>query len=452
MRNILIVALAVVGLLLCGGPSTVWAVVNDVKIVHDYGGGGAGRVVSSPPGIDCVTGTPVKGTLAATAATGCEHSFAVGVSVTLTVEPDATSVFTWGGACSGQGSCTFTTAIRQSTDPRGPALVHVKFTRTELKVNHGGGQVVSSPAGILCSDKSKSVCEHAFSRGQSVTLTSSAPEHHSFQGWDGACTGSGPCTVTMDDAKRVTAMFVSSKKTLRVTGVGRGKVTGTEFECTIHGHEATGTCGHDYTATTTVVLSAIVTPPSRFTGWSGDCSGTGTCTVEVSMTRNVFAKFEPASLQVRLTGGGSGRVSHGGIDCTQAAPRNCLKEYEAPGAVALSAHAQPGSRFVGWSGACSGTGECSVEVGGEKQVSAKFERLLKMTVTVTGSGQVQASPSGTSCGVNCFEFDAGTPVTLTATGTSGNRLIRWTGGGCSGSGPCSLTITEHKTVNAVFGR
>ena len=40
-----------------------------------------------------------------------------------------------------------------------------------------------------------------------------------------------------------------------------------------------------------LTLSATPDAGSIFTGWSGDCAGTGTCVVTMSASRNVTATF-----------------------------------------------------------------------------------------------------------------------------------------------------------------
>ena len=70
----------------------------------------------------------------------------------------------------------------------------------------GGGEVTSSPAGIDCST-TPSTCMHQFAYGTSVTLTVASAARSSFDGWSGACTGTGTCSVTMSLDKAVTATF-----------------------------------------------------------------------------------------------------------------------------------------------------------------------------------------------------------------------------------------------------
>jgi len=68
----------------------------------------------------------------------------------------------------------------------------------------GTGTVVSSPAGINCGTD----CSESFTENTPVTLTASPASGSSFDGWNGACSGTESCSVTMDAAKSVIARFV----------------------------------------------------------------------------------------------------------------------------------------------------------------------------------------------------------------------------------------------------
>jgi hypothetical protein len=47
-------------------------------------------------------------------------------------------------------------------------------------------------------------------KGQSITLAAQPGRDFVFSGWGGACSGAGPCTVTMDADKAVSATFTST--------------------------------------------------------------------------------------------------------------------------------------------------------------------------------------------------------------------------------------------------
>jgi hypothetical protein len=77
---------------------------------------------------------------------------------------------------------------------------------------------------------------------------------------------------------------------------------------------------------------------------------------------------------------------------------------------------------------------------------------LTVVRTGTGAGTVASSPAGIACGSTCgASFPGGTVVTLTATPAPGSAFEGWSGGGCSGTGPCVITINEATSVTATFG-
>jgi aryl-phospho-beta-D-glucosidase BglC (GH1 family) len=83
------------------------------------------------------------------------------------------------------------------------------FTLNVTKAGTGSGTVTSSPAGINCG----SACSANYSSGTSVTLTATAASGSTFAGWNGACTGTATCTVSMTAARSVTATFNTSGST-----------------------------------------------------------------------------------------------------------------------------------------------------------------------------------------------------------------------------------------------
>ncbi|MEW6053690.1 MAG: DUF1566 domain-containing protein [Nitrospirota bacterium] len=96
-------------------------------------------------------------------------------------------------------------------------------------------------------------------------------------------------------------------------------------------------------------------------------------------------------LTVSKSGTGSGSVnsSPAGISCGS----DCSEIYLAAASVTLSASPDPGSFFTGWSGACTGTGSCTVTMETAKSVTAKF--IIK-TYTIKASAGKGGSiaPSG----------------------------------------------------------
>lgn len=77
--------------------------------------------------------------------------------------------------------------------------------------------------------------------------------------------------------------------------------------------------------------------------------------------------------------------------------------------------------------------------------------LLAIAKPGAGSGTVTSSPAGINCGTDCSEiYAAGTVVTLTASASTGSTFSGWSGGGCSGSGTCTVTMNSAASVMAAF--
>jgi hypothetical protein len=187
----------------------------------------------------------------------------------------------------------------------------------------------------------------------------------------------------------------------------------------------------------------------------------------------------PRTLTVSKAGSGTGSVtsSPAGIDCGS----DCSEDYPDGTRVTLTATPAAGSTFAGWSGACTGTGTCTVAMDASKNVSATFNTATVTSYTLTvecnfanlflcddshfsSNPYVSSSPGTISCGQSggacSATFPSGTTVTVTAhdgTGvdnfgvTEPVRFTEWEGA-CSGTNPtCTVTMDGDKDVRATFG-
>jgi Ca2+-binding RTX toxin-like protein len=159
------------------------------------------------------------------------------------------------------------------------------------------------------------------------------------------------------------------------------------------------------------------------------------------------------TLTVGRAGSGDGHVSSspGGIDCGS----DCSEAYLFGTRVTLTAAADSDSVFAGWSGGgCSGTDPCDVTMDEDVTVTAVFEpqlRTLSVNKNGPGAGSVTSDPAGITCGGDCsHKYEAGEEVTLTATPNATSAFSGWEGGGCSGSGRCTLILDRSRTVRATF--
>ncbi len=243
--------------------------------------------------------------------------------------------------------------------------------------------------------------------------------------------------------------------TVTKSGTGAGTVT-----ANTGGLNCGATCGAPYTNGTSVTLTAAAAAGSTFAGWSGACTGSAaTCTVSMTQARTVTATFNTTggtsfALSVAKAGTGGGTVlsTPAGINCGSA----CTANFASGTVVTLVGDVTPGSTFAGWSGACTGTGPCTLTMTQARSVTATFNTTsgtmfsLSVTKAGTGSGTVTSNPVGINCGATCgASFNSGVAVTLTATPAAGSTFAGWSGA-CTGTGTCSTTMTAARTVTATF--
>jgi hypothetical protein len=268
----------------------------------------------TPLGVDFrVTGPPVIGTLSPAFApvgasvslegsdlTGATAVAFNGLSASFTVASDALIQATVPeGATSGR--ITVTTPLGTGTS-RQVFTVTARLLAT--KTGNGSGTVfsTSSPRNpvtireIACGG----LCDATYAVGAVVTLTTVAAGGSELTGWDGCDAVSGTtCTVTMNEARTVTATFSLQRFPLNVTksstlGVGDGTVSSTSSPDSPDQIDCGPTCSVDFDYGTVVTLTATPGLASMFDGWSGCDQVSGAiCSVSVTQERTVSAHFLP---------------------------------------------------------------------------------------------------------------------------------------------------------------
>jgi len=157
----------------------------------------------------------------------------------------------------------------------------------------GSGNVTSTagtPGSINCG----STCSSDFYRNSMVTLAAVADPTADFNGWtvsDGStCAGTGPCTVTMNAAKTVTATFTAKTATVPVTlaGAGSGNVTSSPAGFT----NCTTNCTATFNQGASVVITATPASNSYVSSWTGCTSTQGaSCNRTVGATNPITVTF-----------------------------------------------------------------------------------------------------------------------------------------------------------------
>jgi hypothetical protein len=318
----------------------------------------------------------------------CSGAYPETSEVTLTASPDAHHEFTGWTGCTTQSGTECKVAVEAAENVTA-AFAPIPRALSVSKSGNGAGTVTSSPAGINCG----TTCAGTFVDGEAITLTATPAAHSEFIGWSGGgCTGTQTCTVTLGSDTAVAAEFSKITHGISVAVTGAGSVSadnGAISGCT----EAGGACAGTYDEGTEVTLTASPDAHHRFTGWTGCTveSGDG-CEVTVEGAENVTATFAPIVHQLTVTksGDGTGTVTSGpaGIACGV----TCAAGFEDGTAITLTAVADPGSEFTGWSGACTGVGPCAITLGIDSAVVANFAK----TKSDGGGGDTGGGSSGGS--------------------------------------------------------
>ncbi|HEY3276746.1 MAG TPA: S8 family serine peptidase [Syntrophorhabdaceae bacterium] len=115
----------------------------------------------------------------------------------------------------------------------------------------------------------------------------------------------------------------------------------------------------------------------------------------------------------------------------------------------LSALTSTGRRVVD-------SGKCSLVTKPRIDVNKGYGVLgggisLTLSTSGSGAGTVASSPAGIDCGSSCSaSYGANAQVTLIATPALGSVFTGWSGGECSGTGTCTITMDRSKFIGATF--
>ncbi|HET6998197.1 MAG TPA: substrate-binding domain-containing protein [Solirubrobacterales bacterium] len=145
-----------------------------------------------------------------------------------------------------------------------------------------------------------------------------------------------------------------------------------------------------------------------------------------------FSHERPLTVTKAGTGTGTVKSSPSGIKCGI----TCKAEFDKGREVELKQVADAGSKFLEWTGACSGSGSCKVTMSAAREVTAVFAGVTCFGSNITGAGSSLQEIAQSSIWKPGFEGSAcnrGTHPTISyeAIG-SGGGLSRWNADGVSG--------------------
>jgi hypothetical protein len=147
-------------------------------------------------------------------------------------------------------------------------------------------------------------------------------------------------------------------------------------------------------------------------------------------------------LAVTIAGAGVVTSVVPGVACTT----TCTTQWDGGAETALLAQAARGKRFVGWSGKCTGKGDCDVTLAAATSVTATFgPNRVPVALGATGKGAVTCFPK---CGKT---FAAGAQLTLHAVPAKGWKFKSWTGD-CAKVhiATCRPRTDFHVSARAIF--
>lgn len=144
-------------------------------------------------------------------------------------------------------------------------------------------------------------------------------------------------------------------------------------------------------------------------------------------------------LSVLVSGTGTVTSSPSGINCGT----TCSANFSAGTSVTLTATTIAGWQFTGWTGACTGTGQCTVNMASSTSVTATFQPALRL-------GSVYASVQPDSQSFLRFANTGSTASTVQVAlsqGTTGQTLATWTSPSIPANAALQVPIT---TVEAAL--
>jgi len=158
--------------------------------------------------------------------------------------------------------------------------------------------------------------------------------------------------------------MLSGKIAINATATDNSGVTGVQFQ--LNGNNLGA---EDTTSPFSISWDSSGVVPGLYTltAIARDAAGNTTSSVPVTIS----ISSPPSTLTLSIAGSGSVTSSPDGIRCTSGI---CSASYGTGSAITLTAKANKKWTFSGWSGACSGTGECVVQLSANQVVGATFSQ------------------------------------------------------------------------------
>jgi uncharacterized repeat protein (TIGR02543 family) len=299
----------------------------------------------------------------------------------------------------------------------------VSFTSFLYAVTGGPEEIIATGMTLL----DDTTGDYGDQCGEVVELTAVPAPGWYFRSWSGDITGAddtASITLTADHVITATFGFELYDLNLTVTpadGSGGGVDVQPQKARYRHGDRVT--------------LTPRPQPGWTFAGWQGDLTGDELAPQELVMTadRTVAATFTQNQYALTIDVVGNGTVT-----------RQPAKAFYVYGdIVILTAVAEPGWRFAGWSDGLDGN-PTPVLIQEDRRVTATFtQNQYLIDVTVQGSGRVTRAPDKPT-------YVYGEQVTLTAIPDPGVYFTGWHGDLGGRTNPYTLTVRDDLRITVSF--
>ena len=195
-----------------------------------------------------------------------------------------------------------------------------------------------------------------------------------------------------------------------------------------------------------VMIIAIPEPDYRFTGWSGaSASKDATVTINMDDNKNLTANFLLENVASYTLNVIANPATGGSVSKSPDKP-----EYASDETVYITATAETGYRFAGWSGSQTSTNTTmTVTMDSDKELVANFlpETFTTHSLTVNpnpaAGGTVSKSPDK-------LEYATGESVLVTAAPYDGYTFTGWSGASASTNASVTITMDDSKELIANF--
>lgn len=214
---------------------------------------------------------------------------------------------------------------------------------------------------------------------------------------------------------------------------------------------AAGPNKYEYGLGTVVSMQMQLDSLYALSGWVGDIDPNFAQSNPISITMNANKAIGAnvarlvRTLNMSVNGTGTGTISPNptGSQFTSALVQGFIDGTT----VSLSAQADAGAVFTGWSGNVpdghSNDNPLVVDMDRDRNISATFQQIVHVNLTTSGNGTATISPAVET-------YYSGLPVTLTATPASGSSFSKWTGDVSTTTASVSLVLSGDLNAQAVF--